>query len=126
VISSAPATLSTQVRTSTCRRHSSVTHPTLTDTDVSRLERAVTLRRGRLVEPCRDDWVQAERYRVECQYYVSVLNHLIQYFGARAEVGGRGQVRRTGARPEAAAEDVHRHLMVAYGPAGRDELGARG
>lgn len=94
---------------------------TLTETDASRLERAVSLRGGQLVEPCRDDWVLAERYRVEV-LYVSALDHLVQYFGARVQVAEVARYGELALSLEPLREDVHRHLMFAYGAAGRDDL----
>lgn len=99
----------------------SVAPELLGEADVARLERAVALRRGNLVEPCRDDWVLAERYRVE-SLYVSALDHLIRYFGVRSDVASVARYGELALELEPLREDVHRHLMVAYGAAGRDDL----
>lgn len=93
----------------------------LTPEHVSRLERAVALRRGQLVEPCRDDWVLSQRYRVE-NLYVSALDYLIQNRGAHGDVTGVARYGDLALDLEPLREDVHRHLMIAYGAAGRHDL----
>lgn len=93
----------------------------LTQDHVCRLERAVALRRGQLVEPCQDDWVLSQRYRVE-NLYVSALDYLIQYCGGRGDVAGVARYGDLALDLEPLREDVHRHLMVAYAAAGRHDL----
>jgi DNA-binding SARP family transcriptional activator len=95
--------------------------PSLTQADASRLERAISLRRGQLLAPCHDEWVISERYRVE-SLYVSALDYLIQYCGAHAMVTAVAKYGELALDLEPLREDVHRHLMFAFGAAGRDDL----
>ena len=57
----------------------------MTDGHAAQLEAAVVLHRGRLLEVCDDEWVLAERYRIENRYLTS-LDYLLQYYGARGDV----------------------------------------
>lgn len=93
----------------------------LTAADAASLERAVGLHRGRLVECCDDEWVLSERHRLEHRY-LTVLDHLLRFFGS---AGDLDRVRRYGELAldlEPLREDIHRHLIQAYGAAGRDDL----
>ena len=54
--------------------------------------------------------------------YVSALDHLIRYFGAHTDVAAVTRYGELALDLEPLREDVHRHLMVAYGAAGRDDL----
>lgn len=96
----------------------------LTDSDAARLENAVALHRGRLVEPCHDDWVLADRYRIE-NLYLTALDYLVQHHGARGEVGAVAKYGELALDLEPLREDIHRHLMTAYGAAGRADLAER-
>jgi DNA-binding SARP family transcriptional activator len=88
---------------------------------VRRLERAVTLHRGLLVEHCHDDWILVERSRLEGLYLVA-LDHLLVHYGSLGELGAVGKYGELALAVEPLREDVHRHLMAAYGAAGRDDL----
>lgn len=93
----------------------------LTPDLASCLEGAVTLHRGRLLEPCDDDWVLAERTRIET-LYLTTLDYLVVHHGRQGE---HVKVRHYGELAlalEPLREDVHRHLMTAYAAAGRDDL----
>ncbi|MGH3362865.1 MAG: AfsR/SARP family transcriptional regulator [Nocardioides sp.] len=102
----------------------SVAPTELTDDDASRLENAVALHRGRLVEPCHDDWVMADRYRIE-NLYLTALDYLVQHYGAHGEVGAVARYGELALDLEPLREDIHRHLMTAYGAAGRADLAER-
>jgi DNA-binding SARP family transcriptional activator len=93
----------------------------LDDDAVARLERAVSLHRGLLVESCRDEWVLAERTRLE-NLYLTALDYLLIHYGARGELGAVGKYGELALAIEPLREDLHRHLMAAYGAAGRDDL----
>ncbi|HSF97784.1 MAG TPA: bacterial transcriptional activator domain-containing protein [Ornithinibacter sp.] len=93
----------------------------LDDDAVARLERAVSLHRGLLVEPCRDEWVLAERTRLE-NLYLTALDYLLIHYGARGEIGAVGKYGELALAIEPLREDLHRHLLAAYGAAGRDDL----
>ena len=93
----------------------------LTETDARRLESAVSLHRGQLVEPCHDDWVLVHRYRIE-DLYLTALDYLVQHYGPRGEVGAVAKYGELALDLEPLREDVHRHLMAAYGAAGRRDL----
>jgi DNA-binding SARP family transcriptional activator len=93
----------------------------LDDDAVARLERAVSLHRGLLVEPCRDEWVLAERTRLE-NLYLTALDYLLIHYGARGELGAVGKYGELALAIEPLREDLHRHLLAAYGAAGRDDL----
>jgi DNA-binding SARP family transcriptional activator len=85
------------------------------------LHHAVDLHRGQLVEPCEDDWVLAERTRIE-SLYLTALDYLVVHHGRQGE---HRKVRTYGELAlamEPLREDVHRHLMTAYAAAGRDDL----
>jgi DNA-binding SARP family transcriptional activator len=87
----------------------------------SRLERAVSIHGGQLIEPCGDEWVLAERTRIETMY-LTALDYLVVHHGKQ---GAHLKVRRFGELAlamEPLREDVHRHLMTAYAAAGRDDL----
>ncbi|WP_374454974.1 BTAD domain-containing putative transcriptional regulator [Nocardioides sp.] len=93
----------------------------LTPEVAARLERAVSLHRGQLIEECGDEWVLAERTRIETMY-LTALDYLVVHHGKR---GAHLEVRRYGELAlaiEPLREDVHRHLMTAYAAAGRDDL----
>lgn len=93
----------------------------LDDAAVARLERAVSLHRGLLVESCRDEWVLAERTRLE-NLYLTALDYLLIHYGARGELGAVGKYGELALAIEPLREDLHRHLLAAYGAAGRDDL----
>jgi DNA-binding SARP family transcriptional activator len=93
----------------------------LTDAQASLLERAVSLHRGQLCEPCDDDWVLGERARIE-DLYLTTLDYLVQHYGARHEVGAIAKYGDMALALEPLREDIHRHLMAAYGAAGRGDL----
>lgn len=101
-----------------------VTPAGLSDGDVVRLECAVSLHRGQLVEPCHDDWVLADRYRIE-NLYLTALDYLVQHHGAKGEVGAVARYGELALDLEPLREDLHRHLMAAYGAAGRIDLAER-
>lgn len=96
----------------------------VTADDADRLERAVALSRGRLVEPCDDEWVLAERHRFEIRY-LAVLDHLLRFHGARGDVAAVGRYGELALDLEPLREDIHRHLIHAYGAAGREDLAER-
>lgn len=85
------------------------------------LEHAVQLHGGELVEPCRDDWVLAERTRVET-LYLTALDYLVVHHGAHGEHQKVTRYGELALAIEPLREDVHRHLMTAYAAAGRDDL----
>ncbi|MFI7480958.1 BTAD domain-containing putative transcriptional regulator [Kocuria sp. M1R5S2] len=89
--------------------------------DVARLEQAVALHRGRLVEPCDDEWVLSSRHRLET-LYLTALDHLVQHHGGRGDVVAVGRYGDLALAVEPLREDVHRHLMAAYASAGRQDL----
>jgi DNA-binding SARP family transcriptional activator len=93
----------------------------LTAEDVVRLKRAVALHRGQLIEHSEDEWVLRARTRLET-IYLSALDHLIQYCGAQGDVAAAGRYGVLALTVEPLREDVHRHLMSAYGSAGRLDL----
>jgi len=89
--------------------------------DVARLERAVGLHRGRLIEPCHDEWVLTERLRIE-NLYLTALDYLVQHYGATGDVVAVGKYGDLALEVEPLREDIHRHLMTAFGAAGRPDL----
>ncbi len=93
----------------------------LSPADVHRLERAVDLHRGPLVESCCDDWVLAERTRLE-HLYLTALDTLVVHWGNRENVPSVSRFGELALAMEPLREDVHRHLMAAYARAGRDDL----
>lgn len=93
----------------------------MTNQDVRSLETAVALHRGQLVEPCHDDWVLAERYRLE-NLYLTALDYLVQHFGSSGDIAAVAKYGDLALKVEPLREDIHRHLMTAYGDAGRDDL----
>jgi len=93
----------------------------LTAAQASALESAVSLHRGHLVEACDDEWVLHERARIE-ELYLTALDYLLQYYGARGEVGAIAKYGDIALGMEPLREDLHRHLMSAYAAAGRDDL----
>jgi len=96
----------------------------LTEAEAVRLEAAVALHRGQLVEPCHDDWVLADRYRIE-NLYLTALDYLVQHHGARGDVGAVARYGQLALDLEPLREDIHRHLMTAYGSADRVDLAER-
>lgn len=93
----------------------------LTADHVARLERAVTMHRGQLVEACHDEWVMARRQRIE-NLYLTALDTLVRYYGARGELGAIAKYGDLALAIEPLREDIHRHLMTAYAAAGREDL----
>lgn len=89
--------------------------------DVTRLETAVALHRGRLVEPCHDEWVLAERFRIE-NLYLTALDYLVQHHGSSGDVDAVARYGDLAVEAEPLREDIHRHLMNAYGAAGRTDM----
>lgn len=101
-----------------------VAPPELTDSDAARLVAAVALHRGQLVEPCHDTWVLADRYRIE-NLYLTALDYLVQHQGARGDVGAVARYGELALDLEPLREDIHRHLMAAYGASHRVDLAER-
>lgn len=101
-----------------------VTPAELTDSDAARLEAAVALHRGQLVETCHDDWLLADRYRIENLYFTA-LDYLVQHRGARGDVGAVARYGELALDLEPLREDIHRHLMTAYGASHRVDLAER-
>ena len=62
----------------------------LDDDAVARLERAVSLHRGLLLESCHDEWVLGDRTRLE-NLYLTALDYLLIHYGARGELGAVGK-----------------------------------
>lgn len=93
----------------------------LTDDDVRRLEDAVSLHRGRLVELCDDEWVLGARHRIET-LYLTALDYLVQHHGTRGDVAAVGRYGGLALALEPLREDIHRHLMGAYAASGRHDL----
>jgi DNA-binding SARP family transcriptional activator len=98
-----------------------VTAADMTEADASRLESAISLYRGKLLEPCDDEWVLSARNRIE-NLYLTALDYLLQYNGAHGKVEAVAKYGELALCLEPLREDVHRHLMSAYGAAGRDDL----
>jgi len=114
--------------TTDCARFHDLADPVLrgrpedmTDGHAAQLEAAVVLHRGRLLEVCDDEWVLAERYRIE-NLYLTSLDYLLQYYGARGDVTNVTKYGELALDLEPLREDIHRHLIIAYGAAGRDDL----
>lgn len=93
----------------------------LTTELATRLERAVRMHGGELVESCRDDWVLVERSRIET-LYLTALDYLVVHHGQRREHGKVSRYGEMALTLEPLREDVHRHLMAAYAAAGRQDL----
>ncbi len=93
----------------------------LTKAQASALEAAVSMHGGQLVEACDEEWVMAERARIE-DLYLTALDHLLQHYGERKEVGAVAKYGDLALALEPLREDIHRHLMTAYSNAGRDDL----
>lgn len=93
----------------------------LTSTQASALEAAVSMHRGELVEVCDDEWVLTERARIE-NLYLTALDYLLQFYGARGEVGAIAKYGDMALALEPLREDIHRHLMASYSAALRDDL----
>ena len=101
-----------------------VLHATAMEVDAAKaaqLETAVALHHGQLLESCQDEWVLADRYRIE-RLYLGALDYLLQYYGDRAELGAVSKYGELALELEPLREDVHRHLMIAYGAVGRRDL----
>jgi DNA-binding SARP family transcriptional activator len=98
-----------------------VTIAELTEVDTARLESAIALHRGQLVEPCHDEWVLSDRNRIE-NLYLAALDYLVRYYGALGEVERVAKYGELALDLEPLREDLHRHLMTAYAIAGRDDL----
>jgi DNA-binding SARP family transcriptional activator len=96
----------------------------LDDTDVVRLNSAVSLRRGQLIETCQDDWVLAARYRID-NLYLAALDYLVQHHGARGDIPAITEYGERALELEPLREDLHRHLICAYAAAGRMDLAER-
>jgi DNA-binding SARP family transcriptional activator len=93
----------------------------LTPLAADRLASAVDLHRGPLLESCDDEWVLADRYRIE-NLYLTALDYLIQHHGARGDVGAVAKYGQLALELEPLREDLHRDLMRAYASAGRIDL----
>ncbi|MFG3257566.1 bacterial transcriptional activator domain-containing protein [Streptomyces sp. NPDC048172] len=98
-----------------------VTAADMTEADAARLEHAISLHCGKLLEPCDDEWVLSARNRIE-NLYLTALDYLLQYSGSRGKVDAVARYGELALCLEPLREDVHRHLMSAYGAAGRDDL----
>ncbi|MET9461221.1 bacterial transcriptional activator domain-containing protein [Streptomyces canus] len=96
----------------------------LDEADASRLRSAVSLRRGILVETCHDHWVLGARCRIDT-LYLAALDHLIQYYGTRRDVPAITAYGERALELEPLREDLHRHLIWAFGNAGRLDLAER-
>ncbi len=93
----------------------------LTAAQASALEAAVSMHRGELVEQCTDEWIMAERARIE-NLFLTALDYLLQHYGALGEVGAIAKYGDMALALEPLREDIHRHLMVSYAAASRDDL----
>ncbi len=93
----------------------------LTKEQAGSLEAAVRMRHGQLVEACDEEWVLAERARIE-DLYLTALDCLLQYYGAHGEPGAVAKYGDMALALEPLREDIHRHLMTAYAAANRDDL----
>lgn len=93
----------------------------LTATDVVRLEDAIALRQGRLIEQCDDEWILSARHRIET-LYLTALDFLIQHHGSQGDIAAVGRYGDLALGIEPLREDIHRHLMAAYGSMGRFDL----
>lgn len=89
--------------------------------DAERLEQALALRRGALVESCEDEWVLAERNRIE-NLYLDALDYLVQFYGRHTRVEDIRRCAELALTLEPLREDIHRHVMAAYANAGRLDL----
>lgn len=100
-----------------------VTRPgsSLTDGEVAALEKAVALHRGSLIEPCNDEWVLGPRQRYE-NLFLTALDHLVQHSGLTGSLSAASAYAERAFAIEPLREDIHRHLMTAYGAAGRLDL----
>ncbi len=94
---------------------------TLSLESVARIEGALALHRGPLIQACDDDWVLTARHRIET-LYVTALDYLIQHHGARGDLGAVGRYADLALTVEPLREDIHRHVMTAYAGAGRLDL----
>ena len=74
----------------------------LTAPQASALEAAVSMHRGELVEQCADEWIMAERARIE-NLFLTALDYLLQHYGGTWRGWRHRQVRRYGARARAVA-----------------------
>ena len=63
----------------------------------------------------------AERHRLE-NLYLTALDYLVRFHGAGGDVEPVARYGELALELEPLREDVHRHLMDAYGAAGRDDL----
>ncbi|MGN8551967.1 UNVERIFIED_CONTAM: bacterial transcriptional activator domain-containing protein [Microbacterium sp. SLM126] len=93
----------------------------MTDDDASVLDEAVRLHTGRLLETYDDEWLMARRYRIENEY-VAALDYLLQHAGARGDLAAVDEWGEAVLAIEPLREDLHRHLMTAYGAMGRMDL----
>ncbi|WP_197536530.1 AfsR/SARP family transcriptional regulator [Microlunatus phosphovorus] len=93
----------------------------LTRADANQLASAVDLHRGCLIEACDDEWVLADRNRLE-NLYLSALDHLIVFHGAQGSPSAVSRFGELALALEPLREDIHRHLMTAYAINGRDDL----
>ncbi|MEX5301263.1 AfsR/SARP family transcriptional regulator [Kocuria sabuli] len=93
----------------------------LTAQDVALLEDAIALHRGCLVEQCNDEWILSARYRLET-LYLTALDYLIQHYGGQGDVVAVSRYGELALAVEPLREDIHRHLMAAYGASGRRDL----
>jgi len=93
----------------------------LSDADAQALADAVSQYGGMLLESLYDDWVLEERDRFS-NLYLTALDYLIQFHGAR---NAPDEVARYATRAldlEPLREDFHRHVMTAFGESGRLDL----
>ncbi len=88
------------------------------------LESAAESYTGSLLESSYDDWVVFERDSL-ANLYLSVVDHLVQYYGQRGDAAKVATYAEKAVELEPLREDLHRHVMVAYQRAGRADLAAR-
>jgi DNA-binding SARP family transcriptional activator len=86
--------------------------------DLNRLERAIDLYRGELLEGVYADWVLEHRVRLT-NLYLAALGCLGSTYRARGEFVRSIAFTELLVRHEPLREDVHRELMSAYAEAGR-------
>ena len=93
----------------------------LTEHDAVRLGGALSMHHGHLLESCDDDWVLVAREHIE-NLYLAALDHLVQFHGAHGDISLVSRYGELALALEPLREDIHRHLMAAYGAADRMDL----
>jgi DNA-binding SARP family transcriptional activator len=97
---------------------------TLNDDDVERLEQALLLYKGDLLDGCYEEWALRERDRVSC-LHLNVLECLMRYYGSRRDYdraltcGGRIL------RQDVLREEIHREMMRLYTECGNKAMAVR-